>query len=459
MNGLIMILLGILLIIKSTSTGGASMIQHGIPINSTYVIIANTNSSLILDLLNTQGGIKYAIMVVPKNQVKTLNVNTALNLIVGVEAQGYFPGTLEFINGTSYIGIYEGSLNGTTFIGDFVPIINVNGQGVPAYPVNPGPLGMNFTVTVRSEVPVVLRYYSFNDYDPLNYSLINSQTPIPIITGHPPITISMGSGVGCKTYIVYESFSQPIEAIPEPFVINFGESATLIVSNITLISTNPSSEVSILEPGDLIISNQPVLNAIFNITLCHISQEVNYNGTQTLYARYYLTPITINIPPRLIMNYLGSFNGTGLLLINELLHYLNNGRFKLSVRTYPLNYTLINGTGSLLDYALLSMDVLRIMGIPTRVTIGFAGRVIGHNTYIFYSGNTIVWDEAFVNSGWVAFEPITTHLHNNAIPITVILTSVLASLILMVPWLIGYYIYYYLGRRPGLLTRDREKSK
>jgi hypothetical protein len=137
MNGLIMILLGILLIIKSTSTGGASMIQHGIPINSTYVIVANTNSSLILDLLNTQGGIKYAIMVVPKNQVKTLNVNTALNLIVGVEAQGYFPETLEFINGTSYIGIYEGSLNGTTFIGDFVPIINVNGQGVPAYPREP----------------------------------------------------------------------------------------------------------------------------------------------------------------------------------------------------------------------------------------------------------------------------------------------------------------------------------
>mgnify|MGYP001626357531 CR=1 FL=1 len=447
MNALIMLLLGIMLAIKSTS-GSSAGVTYSVPINSTYVVIASTNNSFIIYLLTAQNDIKYAVMVVPKSGIKTINVTAPFSFTTAiVGGQGIFPGILDFNNGTGYVGFYEGHFNNTRFVGFFIPVIETGGLKTPAYPVTSGLVNANFTVTVKSEIPVVLRFYSFNGYNSSTNTLTNTQSLTPVITGYPPITIGMAVGDECRTYMVYESFSQPIEAIPEPFVINYGKDLSFIVSNITLVSVYPNSKVSVLEPGDLLLSYQPIISAVFEITVCSISQGMNYSGIETLYARDYLGPIDVGVSWSSVIYYLGPFNTEGMSAINELLNYMNNGRFQISRNTYSVNYTLTHGLGSPVDYALLTLYVLRMLGIPSRITIGFVGEQSGNGDYIFQSSHTTIWVEAFTNVGWVAFEPINIQSHGSNIPIYVLLLVAFASFLLMVPWLIGYYIYYYLGRR------------
>ncbi|WP_243678682.1 transglutaminase-like domain-containing protein [Vulcanisaeta distributa] len=364
-----------------------------------------------------------------------------------MRGQGIFPGILDFINNTDYIGFYEGSINGTSFTGTFIPMIEVNKPGTLSYSESPNLISANLTIYIKSEIPVLLRYFVFDSYNSTSNELINTWNSIPVITSYPPITINLAVGTDCNTYIIYENFSQPIEAIPIPFIINMGKSLVFVVSNITLMSVIPYSEVSMLEPGDLLMSKDPINAAVFKLTVCRISPSLNYTGIEALYARDYAEPLSINIPWGLIPV---SFNASGILAIKELLSYLNSGHFTVSNATYPpIDYTLINGTGSYMDYVVLTMAILRSLGIPTRAALGFTGERLSGDVYVYHvSGSAAIWVEAFTNFGWVAFEPISTSRFNDyAQLLSIALYTALVSLLLMVPWIIGYYIYYYLNKK------------
>ncbi len=139
-----------------------------------------------------------------------------------------------------------------------------------------------------------------------------------------------------------------------------------------------------------------------------------------------------------------------MLAIKELLSYLNSGHFTVSNITYPIDYTLVNGTGSYIDYVVLTMAILRSLGgIPTRAALGFAGEPLGGGVYVYHvGGNAVIWVEAFTNFGWIAFEPINASQSNDYPQLlSIILYTALVSLLLMIPWIIGYYVYYYLSRR------------
>ncbi len=361
---------------------------------------------------------------------------------------GVFPGILDFNNGTDYVGFYDGSINSTLFVGSFIPVIEINKPGALSYSGLSNLMGGNITVYVKSGIPVLLRYLVFDSYNSTSNELINAWNSIPVITSYPPITISLAAGTYCNTYVVYENFSQPIEAIPIPIVVNMGKSLIFVTSNVSLISVTPYTEVSVLEPGDLLMSKEPIDAAVFKITICHIDQDINYTGIETLYARDYAEPLGINVSWRLIPI---SFNASGgVLAIKELLGYLNSGHFTVSNTTYPIDYTLVNGTGSYIDYVVLTMAILRSLGgVPTRAALGFVGEPLGGGVYVYHiGGNAVIWIEAFTNFGWVAFEPINTSQSNDYPQLlSIILYTALVSLLLMIPWIIGYYVYYYLSRR------------
>ena len=438
MGALIILLLGILLTIKPPASG-SSAVTYLVHISAPYFVVASTNSSVIIELLTQQDGIKYAVMVLPRDSIKLMGPNA-------VEGQGIFPGILDFINGTDYVGFYDGSINSTLFVGSFTPVIEVNRLGTLSYSKAGGSTSVNIAVYVKSRIPVLLRYLVFNGYNSTDNDLVNTLSPVPVITGYPPITLSLAVGVDCSDYVVYENFSQPIKAIPIPFIVNTGKSLALVVSNITLVNVVPYTEVSLLEPGDLLESRVPIDEAVFKLTVCRISRGLNYTGPEALYARDYLGPLGVNVS-------LGSIpiqpNASGLLVIGELLSYLNSGRFSISNTTYPIEYTLTNGTGSYVDYIVLAMAVLRSFNIPTRAALGFVGRPMGNGVYVYHlGGNAVIWVEAFTSVGWVPFEPISTyHFNNYSQLLSTVLYTIPISLLIMVPWLIGYYIYYYLSRK------------
>ncbi len=74
-----MLLLGILLAIRPAASG--SSVTYSISLSAPYFIVASTNSSIIIELLAQQGGVKYAVMVVPRASVK-------LNGLSSVEGAG-----------------------------------------------------------------------------------------------------------------------------------------------------------------------------------------------------------------------------------------------------------------------------------------------------------------------------------------------------------------------------------
>ncbi|WP_446752998.1 transglutaminase-like domain-containing protein [Vulcanisaeta sp. JCM 16161] len=420
------------------AASGSSM-SYSISISAPYFVVASTNSDVIIELLTQQSNIKYAVIVMPRSSIKLIGPNA-------VEGQGVFPGILDFNNGTDYVGFYDGSVNSTSFTGTFTPIIEVNKPSALSYSRLLNPIGVNLTIYVKSGIPVLLRYLVFDGYNLTSNDLINTLNTIPVITGYPPITLDLAVGTDCNSYTIYENFSQPIEAIPIPFIINMGGSLIFVVSNITLMNVVPFSEVSVLEPGDLLVSKEPINAAVFKLTICRISQDLNYTGIETLYARDYVEPLDTNISWGLIPV---PFNASGVSAIRELLSYFNSGHFTVSNTTYPIDYTLVNGTGNYIDYVILTMAILRSLGIPTRAALGFAGEPLGDDVYVYHvGGSAVVWIEAFTNSGWVAFEPISTsHYHDYAQLLSIILYTALASLLLMIPWVIGYYVYYYLSRR------------
>ncbi|MGC8606405.1 MAG: transglutaminase-like domain-containing protein [Vulcanisaeta sp.] len=437
MSALIMLLLGIMLAIRPAASG--SSVTYSISISAPYFIVASTNNDFIIELIAQQSNVKYAVMVIPRASVKLMGSNA-------IEGQGIFPGILDFANDSDYAGFYEGSINSTSFIGTFTPIIEVGKPSTLSYSALSSLVNVNLTVYVKSGIPVLLRYFTFDNYNSTGNELISTQSSVPVITDYPPITISLAVGTDCNTFIIYENFSQPIEVIPMPFIINVGKSLTLIVSNITLVSVMPFTEVNVLEPGDLLASKEPIDAAVFKLMICHVSQGLNYTGIEALYARDYVEPLGINISWGLIPI---SFNASGVLAIKELLSYLNGDHFMISNTTYPIDYTLVNGTGSFTDYAVLTMAILRSLGIPTRIALGFAGESLGNDAYVYHlNGNAVIWVEAFTSFGWVAFEPISTsQFHDYSQLLSIVLYTALVSFLLMIPWIIGYYIYYYLSRR------------
>ena len=437
MNALIMLLLGVMLAIRPAASGAP--MTYSISLSAPYFMVAATNSDVIIELLTQQGGIKYAVMVIPRASVKLVGPGS-------IEGQGIFPGILDFVNGTDYMGFYDGSINSTLFVGSFAPVIEINKPSALSYSGLLNLMIGNLTVYVRSGIPVLLRYFVFNSYNSTNNELINTLNPIPVITSYPPVTIDLAVSTDCNTYTIYENFSQPVEAIPIPIIVNIGKSLTFVVSNITLVSVVPFTEVNVLEPGDLLTSKEPINAAVFRLTVCRIDQDLNYTGIETLYARDYVGSLGVNVSWGLIPV---SFNGSEVLAINELLSFLNSGHFAISDTTYPIEYTLTNGIGSYMDYVVLTMAVLRSLGIPTRAALGFIGKPLGNGVYVYHlGGNAMIWVEAFTNFGWVSFEPISTSRLNDysQLFITVLYTA-LASLLLMIPWVIGYYVYYYLSRR------------
>ena len=437
MNALIMLLLGVMLAIRPAASGAP--ITYSISLSAPYFMVASTNSDVIIELLTQQGGIKYAVMVIPRASVKLVGPGS-------IEGQGIFPGILDFVNGTDYVGFYDGSINSTLFVGSFMPVIVINKPGALSYSGLSNFAISNLTVYVRSGIPVLLRYFAFDSYNSTSNELINTLNPIPVITSYPPVTIDLAVGTDCNTYVIYENFSQPIEAIPIPITVNVGRSLTFVVANITLVNVAPFTEVDVLEPGDLLASKEPIDAAVFKLTVCRIDWDLNYTGIETLYARDYVGPLGVNVSWGLIPV---SFNGSGVLAINELLSYLNNGRFTISNTTYPIDYTLVNGTGSYMDYVVLTMAILRSLGIPTRAALGFVGKPLGDGIYAYHlGGDAVIWVEAFTNFGWTAFEPISVYkLHDYSQLLTTVLYTALASFLLMIPWIIGYYIYYYLSRK------------
>ncbi|WP_054842999.1 transglutaminase-like domain-containing protein [Vulcanisaeta distributa] len=196
-----------------------------------------------------------------------------------------------------------------------------------------------------------------------------------------------------------------------------------------------------LEPGDVVVAESPITEANYTVYVCRKIMSV-YNPN-LLYAIEYLGgPAGITLPNSIIAKIFGVEESSNpITVVNRVFYVLTSGRYRVVAYSVGPNNLPSTGKGSIIDFTVLAMTVLRSYGIPTRVVLGFYGVSYGGNIYVFSSGTNILWDESFVN-GWVMFTPypipgkpaINMGLAN-------IGSSVIIGLVLVLPWIIGYLIY------------------
>lgn len=360
--------------------------------------------------------------------------------VVGYSRSGRFGGIL-ITNGSIFVGIYEGII-GDRFLGNFRAVALLKPAPLPTS-ARPGSVG-DVGAFVKSPVPVVLRYMVFNKYD-MNGTLINDLGGVSVLSTEPPFTVTLASGADCKEYTIEVNFTKPTTNLPMPYVINTQPPLGLVTANITVTYTDPPTQVELVEPGDLLFTVDPVDRAVFNVTICRITREPTRGPG--VFAAEYLGSAGFEVPRDLI-DRLNLDTSNTYMLADSLLRKLAS--FGISNQGYHSPITILTeGLGTPVDYAALSMYILRLEGVPSRISLGLMGRPLGTSYYWFEPSDAIPWVEAYLPSGWVGFMPLPTG-GGYIVGSTVLSTvgfSLLVGLVVSLPWIIGYYLYLYISRR------------
>ncbi len=349
--------------------------------------------------------------------------------------EGVFVGLLK-VNNLTYVGTYHGLITGTGFIGYFTPIIAYKPVSIPTV-LMPGNY-TGFEAIAQSNVPIYLRYLVFNEYG--NGTLVNSLSLITVNTTKPPLTIWFSNGRDCIKYLVNVTFSEPVRIVPIPVVVNTQPPISYFVSNVSIMSVHPQTDLMLLKPGDIVVAETPINEANYTLYVCRGVTSIT--SANPLYVVEYLGPSGVVIPSTVIEGVFGIKKlSNAIELVNKVFQVLTSGEYAVVTYSVGPNNVLNTGKGSVIDYVALAMAVLRNYGIPTRAVLGFYGVRYGDDTYVFTSGTNILWDESFIN-GWVMFTPYPIYGRPSmGMGLFNVVPSVLIGLILVLPWIIGYLVY------------------
>ncbi|MCG2881311.1 MAG: transglutaminase domain-containing protein, partial [Vulcanisaeta sp.] len=176
--------------------------------------------------------------------------------------EGSFAGILRLGNFV-YVGFYRGIITKSHFLGSFTPIIGYEQVSIPTELSFSN--STNFIAIVKSGIPVVLRYLVFNVY--VNGTVANT---LPLITVNEStvLTIYFSNGSDCSSYRVNATFITPTQVVPIPVIINTQPPITYFVSNVTITSTYPPTELMLLEPGDIVVTETPISSASYVMYVC-----------------------------------------------------------------------------------------------------------------------------------------------------------------------------------------------
>jgi hypothetical protein len=348
--------------------------------------------------------------------------------------EGSFAGLLRLGNFV-YVGVYKGITTRQTFTGYFIPMISYKAVKIPTE-LSSGNYSY-FEAIVQSNIPVVLRYLVFNTYG--NGTMINTLPLIAANKSGSRLTVWFSNAYDCREYRINVTLLSPTHIVPIPIIINLQPPIRYFVSNVTIINVSPRTELMLLEPGDIVYAETPITTANYTLYLCKkLSNQVNNYGM--LYAMEYLAPI-----PALNSSVLGVFKvskvGKPLMIVNDIFYRLASGEYKLAMYSVGPENLLLTGKGSIIDFVTLAMYVLRSYDVPTRVALGFYSTGSG-KTHIITSSMSILWDESYVDGGWVMFTPVPLYGRSSmAIGYGNVGYQILLGLILALPWIIGYSIY------------------
>ncbi|WP_252900928.1 transglutaminase-like domain-containing protein [Vulcanisaeta sp. JCM 14467] len=321
-------------------------------------------------------------------------------------------------------------------MGYFTPVIAYKSVSIPTVLSLGNYTG--FEAIVQSKVPIYLRYLVFNEYS--NGTLVNTLSLVTVNATKPPLTIWFGNGYDCVSYSINATFSEPVRIVPIPVIVNTQPPISYYVSNVSIVSVQPQTELMLLEPGDIIIAESPIGEVNYTMYVCRKLMSVG--SPNFLYVIEYLGPTGIVIPGSIITKIFSIEKPSNpVVIVNRVFYVLASGKYVLSTYSVGPGNVLSAGKGSIIDFTALVMTVLRYYGIPTRAALGFYGVSDGNGVYIFNSGMSILWDEAFVN-GWVMFTPFPIYgKPSMGINISSVTSSVIIGLVLVLPWVMGYLIY------------------
>ncbi|MFP3485399.1 MAG: transglutaminase domain-containing protein [Vulcanisaeta sp.] len=347
--------------------------------------------------------------------------------------EGSFAGILRLGNFV-YVGFYRGIITKSHFLGSFTPIIGYEQVSIPTELSFSN--STNFIAIVKSGIPVVLRYLVFNVY--VNGTVANT---LPLITVNEStvLTIYFSNGSDCSSYRVNATFITPTQVVPIPVIINTQPPITYFVSNVTITSTYPPTELMLLEPGDIVVAETPISSASYVMYVCR-RQGTSFNNYNPLYVIEYLGPVNTQFIEE-AQKLLGTSGGNALQVIDEVFQGLVSGRYRLINYSVGPENLLKNGEGSIIDFVTAAMYILRARNIPSRVAFGFYG-TYSNGQYMYTSSTGVLWDEAYTDGGWVMFMPVPFYGKPTLSPTYGdVLYSVVVGLVLAIPWLIGYVIY------------------
>ncbi|ADN51007.1 transglutaminase-like domain-containing protein [Vulcanisaeta distributa] len=389
------------------------------------------NSSMPINASMIYIGSAFSITVY---QLSFKNVTGYLMTPQGIY-EGTFVGLLK-VGNLTYIGTYHGLISHSLFIGYFTPIIAYESVSIPTV-LMPGNY-TGFEAIAQSKVPVYLRYLVFNEYS--NGTLVNTLSLISVNTTKPPLTIWFNNGYDCVEYSINITFNEPMKIIPIPVIVNTQPPISYFVSNVSIIGVYPQTELTLLEPGDVVVAESPISEANYTMYVCR--KIMSTSNSNFLYVIEYLGPTGISLSNSIITRIFGIERPNNLIsVVNRVFYVLTSGRYVVITYSVGPNNLLNTGKGSIIDFTALAMAVLRSYGIPTRVVLGFYGVSIGNNTYVFSPETNILWDESFVN-GWVMFTPYPIPSKSTlGVNLADIASSVIVGLALVLPWIIGYLIY------------------
>lgn len=348
--------------------------------------------------------------------------------------EGEFAGLLR-VDNLTYVGMYHGLIFRSFFIGYFTPMVTYRPVSLPTV-LTPGNYS-GFEAIAQSKVPIYLRYLVFNEYS--NGTLMNTLSLITISATSPPLTIWFSNGYDCIEYLINVTFNEPMKVVPIPIIVNTQSPISYFISNVTIIGVYPTTELMLLEPGDIVVAETPIIKANYTMYVC--GNLIN-NNSNFLDVVEYLGPTGVSISGLDITKAFGIKKTSNLIaIVNKVFYTLMNNKYELTTYSVGPENLLSTGKGSIIDFTALAMTVLRYYGIPTRIALGFYGTNEGNDVYVFSSETNILWVESFVG-GWVMFIPAPIHSKPLiGISPAGIGSSVMIGLLLVLPWIIGYLIY------------------
>ncbi|GAB6946787.1 hypothetical protein JCM16161A_09170 [Vulcanisaeta sp. JCM 16161] len=394
-------------------------------------LLQGNSSSIPINASITYVGSAFSITVY---QLSFKNVTGYIMAPQGVY-EGVFAGLLK-VGNLTYVGTYHGLISRSSFIGSFTPIIVYKSVSIPTVLTSGNYTG--FEAIAQSNVPIYLRYLVFNEYS--NGTLVNTLSLVGVNTTKPPLTIWFSNGHDCTRYLINVTFYDPMSVVPIPVIVNTQPPISYFVSNVSIISVYPQTELTLLEPGDIVVAESPISEANYTMYICR--KITSLSNPNFLYVIEYLGSSGVAISGLTITKVFGiKGSGSSIAVVNRVFYVLTSGKYRVTTYSVGPNNLLSTGRGSIIDFTVLAMTVLRNYGIPTRVVLGFYGVNNGNDIYVFNSETNILWDESFIG-GWVMFMPYPTYgKPAMGISLVNITSSVIIGLALVLPWIIGYLIY------------------